>query len=253
VSIPLDYERSLEITGPAGGGFSTLEDMTAYMQMYLSEATTEDGTRIVSETGLNELWTPQIDISADTQYGLGWFISEYKGAQTLSHPGNAIGYTSEFRFFPQGNTGMIILSNARAANTAHSLIFRRFAELIYEQPDETTEQFEFIIERTRQQRAELADQVQPIDPDAFATYTGTYTSDSLGQIELVPGSSDDVNPRIRIATYELPLRRYTAPTARDNSYIITLPPLAGLPFYFDENDNLVIEASATDYIFMPVD
>lgn len=253
VPIPLDYERSIEITGPAGGGFSTLEDMTAYMRMYLNDATTDNGTRIISASGLQELWTPQIDISANTQYGLGWFIGEYKGAQTLSHPGNAIGYTSEFRFFPQGDVGMIILSNARAANIAHNLIFQRFAELIYEQPDETTEQFEFIIEQTRQQRAELADQVQPIDPDVFAPYAGTYVNDTLGEINLLPGSDADMDPHIRIARYELPLRRYTAPTARDNSYIITLPPLAGLPFYFSEAGNLVIEASATDYIFMPTD
>ena len=247
---PVEYERAIEISGPAGAVFSTLDDMTRYLMMYMNGGVTADGTRLISADNLEVLWTPQIDVSADIQYGLGWFISDYKGARTLGHAGNAIGYTSEFVFLPDADLGIVMFSNLRGANQSHDLIFQRLMELVYEQPDETTPQLEFLIEQAEAQEEQLSEQIQPIDVTAFTDVTGIYEQEALGQLELLVNEDDQ--PQIRIGVFTMNLHRTDAPTARPGSYIITTPPLSSLVFFFDEDGNLVIENAATEYVFVPV-
>ena len=250
ITIPVDYERAIEISGPAGGVFSTLDDMTRYLMMYMDGGVTTDGTRLISEDNLQTLWTPQIDVSADIQYGLGWFISERQGVPIISHAGNAVGYTSEFAFLPDANLGVVMLSNLRGANQAHTLIFQRLMELVYEQPDETTAQLEFIVEQAAAQEEQFREQIQPIDVTAFTDVIGIYEQDDLGRIELL--INEDDQPQIRIGVFTMNLHRFDAPTARPGSYVITTPPLSSLVFFFDDDGNLVIEDVATEYVFVPV-
>ena len=249
ITVPLEYERSIEISGPAGGVFSTLEDMTQYLIMYMDGGVAPDGTRLISEANLDVLWTPQIDLDADTQYGLGWFVGESNGVPTLGHAGNAIGYTSEFVFLPEAGLGVVMLTNLRGANQSHDLIFQRLMELVYEQPDEASEQLEFLIEQAEAQEAQLAEQIQPLDANTFDAVVGVYANDTLGELELL--TDDGGQPLIRIDELMMDLYLLDAPTAREGSYIITTPPLSGLSFFFNEDGQLVIEAAATDFIFTP--
>lgn len=249
IAIPLEYERAIEITGPAGSAFSTLDDMTRYLMMYMNGGMTPNGNRLISEDNLGVLWTPQIDVSADVQYGLGWFISEYKGARTLGHAGNAVGYTSEFILLPEAGLGVVMLSNLRGANSSHDLIFQRLMELVYDQPDEATAQLEFLIEQGESQEEQLREQIEPIDSEEFSGVVGTYGNDGLGELELILNEEDQ--PQIRIGDITMNLHLFTAPTARPGTYIITTPPLSSLPFFFNEDGELVIEDAATEFVFTP--
>ena len=143
-----------------------------------------------------------------------------------------------------------MLSNLRGANQVHTLIFQRLMELVYEQPDETTAQLEFIVEQAAAQEEQFREQIQPIDVTAFTDVIGIYEQDDLGRIELL--INEDDQPQIRIGVFTMNLHRFDAPTARPGSYVITTPPLSSLVFFFDDDGNLVIEDVATEYVFVPV-
>ncbi|MFP4550684.1 MAG: serine hydrolase domain-containing protein [Spirochaetales bacterium] len=248
IGIPIELERAIEISGPAGGAFSTLADMTRYLQMYMRGGVSESGEQVISSEGLNRLWTPQIDVSADTSYGLGWFVSDYKGLQTYGHAGNAVGYTSEFLFAPEAELGIVILSNIRAANPAHDVIVQRFFELVYAQPDESTGEFEFLIERGEAGEEELAEQTVSLSARAARRRQGTYVNEELGAIIL--GLDSENTATIEVGPLAMQYVRYENPGVRDGTMIITTPPLAGLPFEFNADENVVLDYNGTDFVFM---
>jgi CubicO group peptidase (beta-lactamase class C family) len=248
ISIPLALERAIEISGPAGGAFSTLSDMTRYLQMYMRGGVNEDGEQVIGREGLERLWTPQIEVSADTSYGLGWFVSDYKGLQTYSHAGNAVGYTSEFLFAPEAGLGIVLLSNMRAVNPAHDLIVQRFFEIVYSQPDQSTSQFEFLLERAEAAEEELAEQIAALRRREARRLTGTYVNDELGTITL--GVNSDGKATFEVGPLLMQYARYDAPSVSEGTMIVTIPPLAGITFEFDDNENIVIDYNGTDFIFV---
>lgn len=115
-TIKVEDEKVLSPIAPAGTHWSTLEDMTNYLIMALNKGVTVDGVRVVSEENLLTTWQPQVPLSADASYGLGWFVSDYKGAPLMSHGGNTLGFTSDFAFLPEHGLGIVMLANARGTN-----------------------------------------------------------------------------------------------------------------------------------------
>ena len=96
---------------PSGALSSNVLDMGRYLITLLNRGIAQDGTRVVSAENLAMTWEPQVAMSADTSYGLGWVVSEYKGLLTLSHAGKTLGCTSELAFLPEADLGISVLTN----------------------------------------------------------------------------------------------------------------------------------------------
>src|SRR5690606_21585792 len=178
-------EELLVPVGPAGSHWSTANDMATYLLTVLGRGLGPNGERVVSEANLDVTWEPQVPISATDSYGLGWMIGSYKGAPLYSHGGNTIGFTSEFAFLPEVDLGVVVLTNAQVANSFTNAVLSRLLELVYQQPEETVGQTEFIVEQMAtsltEQRAQVLDRV-PLS-DAL-TYFGPYANAALGAVSL---------------------------------------------------------------------
>jgi hypothetical protein len=74
--------------------------MARYLQTELALGVAPDGTRVVSEENLRTTWEPQVPVSANTDYGLGWLVEDYKGLTLIHHGGNTFGFTSDLAFLP---------------------------------------------------------------------------------------------------------------------------------------------------------
>ena len=129
--MPLALEEILVPVAPAGAHWSTLTDMLKYLQMQLADGVAPDGTRVVSAANLNETRQPQIAVTADTSYGLGWLVGDYKGQPVISHGGNTLGFTAGFTFLPEADLGVVVLANAQAANFLNDGVAGRLLELVY--------------------------------------------------------------------------------------------------------------------------
>jgi CubicO group peptidase (beta-lactamase class C family) len=231
--ISLAMESILTPVTPAGAHWSTLEDMAKYMITALQEGVAPDGQRVISAENLNETWKPQIAVSNDVSYGLGWLISDYKGQPVISHDGNTMGFTSGFTFLPARDLGIIVLTNGRATNLFNNAVAGRFLELIFDQPAETEQQIDFYLEQIDKQVQELAAQIDAqVDADAVKAYLGRFTNAALGEIDL---SMTEDKLMLDTGEFVTELRPKRDAQGELDGYIQMDAPLQGLVYKFVED------------------
>ncbi|MBC7986117.1 MAG: beta-lactamase family protein, partial [Sphingomonadaceae bacterium] len=116
INVPLF--RNTPILNPAGGVYSTAEDLAQWMRVHLSEgrlgetqviapATLADmhATRMVTGVGVRE---PEY---VPTGYGLGWFTAIYRGRRLIQHGGNLNGVSTIVMMIPEERLGVTVLIN----------------------------------------------------------------------------------------------------------------------------------------------
>ncbi len=232
--LPLAIEEILVPIAPAGAHWSTLEDMTRYLLTELALGVAPDGTRVVSEENLRETWEPQVPVSADVDYGLGWFVSDYKGLPLIEHGGNTFGFTSSFGFLPDVGVGITVLTNGQGTNYFNDSVRIRLLELLFAQEPEAAA----ILQFANQQIQSQVEQVQTrsaVDPAAVEGHLGAYVNDALGELELRLEGEQLIADAGEFAVALLPLEEEDDPNTLAG-YIATAAPLTGLLFELNEND-----------------
>lgn len=246
-AIDVNDERWVEALAPAGGAWSSANEMAKYLLFLLNRGVTPSGERLVSEDNLQYIWTPQIDINATTTYGLGWILGEYKGLPIISHGGNTVGYSSEFLFLPEQGIGVVVLTNQRAS-ALNGVVATRALELLFGQEDEMTQQVDFIVEQTREARDEAEGRYITTLPIAdFANYEGTYANPDLGEITL--SLSEDGVLVMDAGEFQSEIWGVEEENG-DISYILGQSIIAGTPVKFDEEGpSFSIGVGVIEYTF----
>ncbi len=117
--IPTDMPfRNIDSIGPAGSINSNIEDMTKYVMMHLAK-----GKGVVSATNEMQMMMPQMAIQApspdkevgDLSYGMGFFVTTYRGHKFVHHGGNIDGFSALVAFLPEDNIGLVILTNQNSS------------------------------------------------------------------------------------------------------------------------------------------
>jgi len=110
--------RNIDQIGPAGSINSNVEDMTKYLLMQMNLG--KSGTRqVLSESNATQMQTPQMVIPGairwnevgHSTYGMGFFITTYRGHKLVHHGGNIDGFSALVAFLPQDKIGLVILTN----------------------------------------------------------------------------------------------------------------------------------------------
>ncbi len=234
-ALPLEFEEILVPIAPAGSHWSTLEDMTRYLLTELAVGVAPNGMRVISEENLRETWEPQVPVSADTDYGLGWFVSDYQGLQLIDHGGNTLGFTSSFGFLPEVDLGIIVLTNGQGSNYFNTSVRARLLELLFDQEPEAAATMQFAYEQLQSQfemTERLRDQV---DPATVEPYLGTFTNAALGSLELRLEDNVLIADVGEFAVPLLPLEEEDEPETLAG-YLATEAPITGLLFELTENE-----------------
>lgn len=116
--------------GPAGAIVSNLSDMTQYLLMYLNNGQ-HDGRQIISVGDIRQMTTPQMVIhSSDLDpeigydnYGMGLFVSTYRGHKYVQHGGNLDGFSLLISFLPDDHIGSVILLNMDGSSLREVLAY----------------------------------------------------------------------------------------------------------------------------------
>ena len=111
----------IDAMAPAGSISSCVNDMAKWVTTwidggkykgkeilpasYISQAM---GSQMVIGPGLPEKEKPDLFLS---NYGLGWFLSSYRGHYRVEHGGNIDGFSASTCFFPSDSIGIIVLCN----------------------------------------------------------------------------------------------------------------------------------------------
>jgi CubicO group peptidase (beta-lactamase class C family) len=189
---PLDLsaEKFVSSVLPAGGVWSTANDMSRLLVTELNQGIAPDGKRIVSVENLSKTWEPQVEIKKGTaSYGLGWIIEDYHGMRLIHHSGNSMGFSADFALLPAAGLGVVVLTNAEGAGDfVHAIRYRLF-EIAFGFPSQHDAVFKKDLDASRKGVADFAKILLPIiDAQAISPYLGTFTNDELGDINL---SMDD--------------------------------------------------------------
>jgi CubicO group peptidase (beta-lactamase class C family) len=116
--IKRSHFHNTENIGPAGSINSTIQDMAKWLLFNLNKGKWNN-KQIISSDSLKEIHSPQITVPLPikykefhyTSYGMGWFVTCYRGHLLLYHSGGIDGFISWVSFMPNDNIGVVILTN----------------------------------------------------------------------------------------------------------------------------------------------
>jgi CubicO group peptidase (beta-lactamase class C family) len=117
---------------PAGGAWSSVNDMLKYVSMELAEGKLPDGTTYISKEPLLERRAPQVSIGKDVTYGMGLMVDTTYEVEVVHHGGDLVGYHSDMMWLPQQNVGLVILTNADPGWLLRDRIRRKLLELLFD-------------------------------------------------------------------------------------------------------------------------
>ncbi|MFC1564868.1 serine hydrolase domain-containing protein, partial [candidate division KSB1 bacterium] len=96
------FDHSLK-GGPAGGGFSTVEDLLKFAAAFESD-------ELISKESRELLTTPKRELKS-TFYGYGFNVQQKNGVRYYGHSGGFKGISAELHIFPDTGYTVAILSN----------------------------------------------------------------------------------------------------------------------------------------------
>jgi CubicO group peptidase (beta-lactamase class C family) len=102
--------RNLANIAPAGAINSNVLDMAQWLRFQLAGGVVE-GHRLISAQQLQETRTAQIKVGKGVDYGLGWFLRQWRGQKVVEHAGSIDGFAAQVAMLPESNLGFVLLTN----------------------------------------------------------------------------------------------------------------------------------------------
>lgn len=248
--LPLSAESFVTPVAPAGALWSNVMDMGRYLITELNKGVAPDGTRVVSEENLGYTWQPQVPVTAEMSYGLGWMVGEYKGLLMLEHGGNTIGFTSDLAFLPTADLGISVITNRRYTNYFNEAVRTRLFELVFQQPTEADQTANFAYQQVVDQLRRFNDQILKfVSEEAVTPYLGTYHNAALGEMTM---TLEDGKFYMDTGEFKTEILPYFDQD-RSLTYFTVDPPLNGLPLELEEDDDgnpiIVLGSGVVEYTF----
>ncbi|MBW4457012.1 MAG: serine hydrolase [Nostoc indistinguendum CM1-VF10] len=120
----------VDVSGPAGSINSNVADMAKWILLYFNQGKYCE-KEIISPSQINQMHSPQMVISQPLQYdelfyyfyGLGWWISAYRGHNLVQHTGNIDGFSARVTLLPQDKIGVVVLTNMEQNPVIHTVTY----------------------------------------------------------------------------------------------------------------------------------
>ena len=126
---PLQQE-DVDNNAPAGSIVSCVSDLAKWMMVQLDHGKMPNG-RLFSEAQSKMMWTGQTILPIGSgpealrpnfyEYGLGWFLRDYRGKRVVFHTGVLAGFVSRTLLVPDLKLGIVVLTNQEEEG-AHAAI-----------------------------------------------------------------------------------------------------------------------------------
>jgi CubicO group peptidase (beta-lactamase class C family) len=168
---------------PAGGAWSSVNDMMKYVIMELNEGKLPDGTKYVSTDALLARRAPQVVVGTDISYGMGLFVSTQYGTPVVHHGGDMIGFHSDMMWLPEHGVGAVVLTNGDPGWLIRDVFQRKLLEVLFDGNAEADGQIEagaksFFDEMAGERKLLTV----PADPTEVSKLSAGYTNAAVGDI-----------------------------------------------------------------------
>lgn len=134
--------RNIDAVGPAGSINSNIVDMANWVILNLNKGKFA-GQQVVSEAAMTQIQSPQMVIQDPLflflhnfpelfypSYGMGWFITSYRGHTMLNHGGNIDGFSAMVSFMSRDNMGLVILTNLNGTFLPYAVMYNIYDRLL---------------------------------------------------------------------------------------------------------------------------
>jgi CubicO group peptidase (beta-lactamase class C family) len=180
---PMSFNYAIVAARPAGGAWSTVNDLLRYVQMELAAGKLPDGKTYVSEAALMARREPQVMIGEDHTYGMGLMVNRRWGVPVVHHGGDLVGFHSDMFWLPDAQVGGVILTNADAGVMLREPFVHRVLEVLYDGEPEAEEDVLTAIMRHKEAIAvERKRLVAPPEPAVVTRLAKRYKNESLGEV-----------------------------------------------------------------------
>ncbi|MFT3756024.1 MAG: serine hydrolase domain-containing protein [Pseudoxanthomonas sp.] len=181
----MDVNRTIIAARPAGGAWSSANDLLKYVAMELAEGALPDGSRYIGPDPLLERRRKQVASGSGLEYGMGLETDLTWGVPVVHHGGSLIGFKSNMIWVPDAGVGVVVLTNSDAGGNMVYRLYRRLLEVLYDGRPEAAEAVAARARSGKESRdAERKRLTVPADPDAAAKLATGYRSRELGEIDV---------------------------------------------------------------------
>ena len=168
---------------PAGGLWTSANDLSRYVMMELAKGKLSVGTRLVSEKNLAQRQVPNAVEAEGATYGMGLRVDKHWGVTVVDHGGDVWGYHADMIWLPDYDVGAVILTNGDQGNVLASSLMRKLLEQMFDGKPEADQQLEFAAQRFEIERKQERKRLQiPADPGAVKQLATNYRSQELGHL-----------------------------------------------------------------------
>lgn len=250
--------------GPAGEINSTVADMSQYLLFDLNKGKLA-GKTLLSENNAIQMQTPQMVIQgapdfkeeSETSYGMGFFISQYRGHKRVEHGGNLDGFSAELAFLPNDGIGVVVLTNLDGTGLPNAIAYNVFDRLLGLEPAPWSQRYLLMETKARESEQEAKNKgYVPHKTDTHPShdledYVGDYGNPGYGVVSIIPDG----------AGFKMKINKITEPVTHLHYDVFQVPdapfdPFAKLKvsFFSDANGDissltLPLETSVKDIVF----
>jgi CubicO group peptidase (beta-lactamase class C family) len=167
---------------PAGGAWSSVNDMLKYVQMELAEGTV-GGKPYIGKDALLARRAPQVTIGHDVTYGMGLIVDKEYGVTVVSHGGDIFGFHSDMMWLPEHGVGAVIWVNADGGAMVRSGFKRKLLEILFDGKAEADARLAANSKSMFESMAVGRKLITlPADPALAGKLAASYKSEALGTI-----------------------------------------------------------------------
>ena len=233
---------------PAGGGWSSVRDMSKYVSMELAEGKLPDGKTYISKEPLLERRAPQVYIGKDVSYGMGLIVDTTYGVPVVHHGGDLIGYHSDMIWLPEQNVGAVILTNGDPGWIIRGRFRRKLLEVLFDGRPEADAQLDADAKSFYTTlAAEHKLLTIPADPSESAKLARHYSNESLGEITVSMSGPSTI---FDFGEWKSEVASRKNPDGTI-SFITIVPGVAGSEFVVGSGPkrNLIIRDAQHEYVY----
>jgi CubicO group peptidase (beta-lactamase class C family) len=194
--------RNIDNIAPAGSINSNVVDMAQWVRLQLGGGKYQN-KQLISPTAIKEMHAPQTIIPLEgameklypeahfLSYGLGWFLSDYRGRKLVEHGGAIDGMRALVAMMPEEKMGIVILTNLGGTTLPMPLAYRIFDAYLGAQPRDWSADMLKTIKTLQEQGKAAAlkaesERVKGTSTSlAMEKYAGEYQNEMYGDSKIV--------------------------------------------------------------------
>ncbi|HRI64377.1 MAG TPA: serine hydrolase domain-containing protein [Polyangium sp.] len=221
---PEIFDEVVVSVRPAGGAWSTVNDVLKYVQMELAEGKLPNGKQYISKEALLARRAFQVAINADAIYGMGLMVDKTWGVTVVHHGGDIFGFHSDMLWLPEHGVGAVILTNGDPGWEIRSSFQRKLLEVLFDGEQmadkDVLARGKAFVDQIAVERKLLT---VPADAAESAKLAPHYRNDALGEI--------NVSHKGAVTMFDVGEWKSEVATRKNNdgtiSFVTTSPGVAG--------------------------